>query len=347
MFVRLTAVIIHLKDVIILYIVPFVRLNEHGELNIMNWKGGLIIIIILVAGIAGGLYVLQLAPVEDLGTPATLVIDFTPMDKLAGEQDAATSAVGIYNTDLVLLETVTMDAASKASVLQYTTGDRIGLYINDATDVSICKQYAWVTIPKASAAEVYGQAFQYTIWNVDRNLAPPLNVESGGAAIADAEIEDVSTNGWDSAYAYIDFEIRPATDDLGYVNTDNFLLGYQNNHYFVISIADVSGSTLGGWFAINLLGSSALTLDRNDVRYYCFPLSDSDLERNLQSDGTYDPTGLWQQNLAFDMTSFDTGNNCTLTYEYIWYSSWDNFVERGSWGADHDGMTAETFHIQY
>jgi len=313
----------------------------------VSGKAGLVIAIILIAGIVGGLYIFTIIEPPVPGTVATLPIDFTPMDRLAGTQDAATSAVLIYNTDLVLLETVTMDAASKASVLQYTTGQVIGLYIKDATDTSICEEYHWYTVPRASDAEVYGQAFQFTVWQTDRNEAPPMNVESAGVAIADDELEDLTTNGWNTAYAYIDFEIRPATDDLGYINTFNFLRGYDNNHYFVLAIADVSGSTLGGWFKVNLLGGGALSLDRNDVRYYCFPLSDTDLERDLQSDGTYDPTGLWQRNLAFDITSFSAGNNVTVTYQYHMYASWDHFVSSGSWGADLESMTAETFHIQY
>jgi len=313
----------------------------------MNAKAGLVITLLLIAGIFGGMYLFTLYEPPVPGTVATLPIDFTPMDRLAGTQDAATSAVLIYNTDLVLLETVTMDAASKASVLQYTTGDIIGIYVKDATDTSICEEYHWYTVPRASEAEVYGQAFQFTVWQTDRNEAPPMNVESEGTAIADDELEDLTTNGWNTAYAYIDFEIRPATDDLGYINTFNFLRGYDNNHYFVISIADVSGSTLGGWYKVNLLGGGVQSLDRNDIRYYCFALSDTDLERDLQSDGTYDPTGLWQRNLAFDITSFAAGNNVTVTYQYHMYASWDHFVSSGSWGADLESMTAETFHIQY
>jgi hypothetical protein len=312
----------------------------------MNWKGGLVIFVILVAGIAGGAYVLGMAPPEDPGTPATLVIDFTAMDELAGSQDATTSAVSIYNTELVLLETVTMDAVSKASVLQYTTDDRIGLYIKDLSDVSICEQYVWVTIPRASDAEVYGQAFQYTIWNVDRNIDPDMNVESDGTAIADAEIEDASTNSWTTTYAYIDMEMRPSTDDLGYVNTDNFLTGIGNNHYFVLDVYDVVANN-GGWFAFNILGGGYTTIDRNDHRYYCWALSDEDLKRDLQSDGTYDPTGLWQLNLAVDLTSFVVGNNITIDYDYIMYADWDNFVAKGSWGADVELAGEETFYIQY
>lgn len=312
----------------------------------MSLKAGLVVFVLLVAGIAGGLYVVSLAPTEDLGTPATLVIDFTPMDKLAGEQDAATSAVSIYNTDIVLLETVTMDAASKASVLQYTTGDKIGLFIKDLSDVSICEQYIWVTVPRASDAEIQGQAFQYTIWNVDRNLDPDMNIESDGTAIADGEIEDASTNSWTTTYAYIDMELRPSTDDLGYVNTENFLTGIGNNHYFVLDVYDVVANN-GGWFAFNILGSGFQTIDRNDHRYYCWALSDEDLKRDLQSDGTYDPTGLWTLNLAIDLTSFVAGNNITIDYDYIMYADWANFVEKGSWGADRELAGEETFFIQY
>ena len=314
----------------------------------MSKMAGLVIFVIVVAGIVGGLYLFNMVPdVEGPGTPATLVIDFTPMDRLAGEQDDTTSAVAIYNEDLILLETVTMDAASKASVLTYTTDDVIGLYILDATDLSVCEQYMWVTVPRASAAEVYGQAFQYTIWNVDRNIDPDMNVESDGTEIAADEIEDASTNSWTTTYAYVDMELRPSTDDQGYVNTENFLRGYGNNHYFVLDVYDVSGSTTGGWFCFNILGSGYQTLDRNDHRYYCWALSDTDLERNLQSDGTYNPTGLWQLNLAIDLTSFSAGNNITIDYDYIMYADWDHFVSSGSWGADVELAGEECLYIQY
>lgn len=313
----------------------------------MNLKAGLVLVILLVAGIAGGLYLFQMAPIEEPGTVATLVIDFTPMDKLAGSQDAGTSAVKLYNTDLVLLETVTMDAASKASVLQYTTDTRLGLYIYDATDVSICEQYVWITVPLASAAEVYGQAFQYTIWNVDREVTMPMTVTEDGTEVADDDVKDLTTDGWDTAYAYIDMELRPDQDNMGYVNTENFLRGYDNNHYFVLDIYDVSGSTLGGWFKFNILGSGFTTIDRNDHRYFCWALTDSDIERNLLSTGVYSPTGLWTLNLAIDLTSFSSGNNITIDYDYIMYADWNRFVSSGSWGADVELTGAETFFIQY
>ncbi len=314
----------------------------------MRLAGYIVIFILLVAGVAGGLYVLSVSrEIVDPGTEETLVIDFTPMDELAGSQDAATSAVKIYNEDLVLLETVTMDAASKASVLTYTTGDRIGLFIYDATDVSICEQYVWVTVPRASAAEVYGQAFQYTIWNVDREVTIPMNVEEDGVDVADDAIKDASTDGWTTAFAYIDFELRPESDDMGYVNTENFLRGYGNNHYFVLDVYDVSGSTLGGWFTFNILGGGYTTLDRNDHRYFCWELSDTDIQRDLQSTGVYNPTGLWQLPLAIDLTSIAAGNNITIDYDYIMYADWDKFVSSGSWGADVELTGAETFFIQY
>jgi len=179
-----------------------------------------------------------------------------------------------------------------------------------------------------------------------------MNIESEGTAIADDEIEDASTNSWTTAYAYIDMELRPSTDDLGYVNTENFLTGIGNNHYFVLDIYDVpiaddAGMITGGWFAFNILGGGYTTIDRNDHRYYCWALSDEDLKRDLQSDGTYDPTGLWTLNLAVDLTAFATGNNVTIDYDYIMYADWNNFVEKGSWGADVELAGEETFFIQY
>lgn len=309
---------------------------------------GILGFIIVLAAIFGGLYLFSLAPKPpEPGVPATMVIDFTAKDKLAGSVDAATSAVMIYNTDLVLEETVTMDAVSKASAFTYTTGDRIGLYIYDATDVSVCEQYVWVTVPLASESEIYGQAFQYEVQNVDREVTIPMSITEDGIDVADDDIKDATTDGWDATYAYIDMELRPETTDMGYVNTDNFLIGQKNNHYFVLDVYDVSGSTLGGWFTFNVLGTGFETFDRNDHRYYVWALSDLDITRDLQSDGTFNPTGLWQLNLAIDLTSIGAGNNITIDYDYKMYADYDNFKARGSWGPNVELTGAETFFIQY
>jgi hypothetical protein len=314
----------------------------------VSGKAAAVGIVVLIVALVGAAYVISIAPPTEPGVPATLPIQFTPMDKLAGEQDAATSAVSLYSTDLVIYETVTMDAASKESVLQYTTGQKIGLYVHDASDTSICKQYAWVTVPLANDNNMYDNAFQMTIWNTDREVTMPMFVESGGTEITDGELEDLSTNGWDSAYAYVDFELRPDGADTGYINSENFLKGYANNHMFVIEVEDVSGaSTTGGWAVFNILGGSGLQLDRNDHRYFCFPLSDTDLTRDLRSNGEYDPTGLWTLNLALDLTGFASGMNVTVTYDYIMYGDWNRFVESGTYGADVESTTDETFHIQY
>lgn len=313
----------------------------------VSGKTALAAIIILIIAGAGVVYVISILPPGDPGVPATLPIQFTPMDEFAGEQDAATSAVSLYSTDLTLYETVTMDAASKESVLQYTTGQKIGFYVHDGTDTSICKYYFWDIVPLANDNNMYDNAFQMTIWNVDREVTMPMSVESGGVAIADAEIEDLTTNGWDSAYAYIDFELRPEGSDTGYKNSDNFLKGYGNNHYFMLDIADVSGATAGGWSQFNVLGLNVLSFDRNDHRYICFPLSDTDVTRDLQSNGEFDPSGLWTLNLALDLTGFAAGQNVTVTYDYIMYSDWDRFREFGNHGADTESTTDKTFHVQY
>ncbi len=317
----------------------------------MSKLGALVIVILLIAGIAGGLYLFTIAPIDEKGTVETMVIDFTPMDKLAGSLDAATSDVLIYRNidgNWVYQEEVVMTGASVASVLLYTTGEQIGLHVRDDTDTSICEQYLLVTVPRASSAEVYGSAFQYTIWNVDREVTMPMTIESGGTEITDGELEDLSNNGWTTAIAYLDIELRPDQDDMGYINTDNFLLDQKNNHYFIMDISDVSGSTLGGWYKFNILGGGFQTFDRNDHRYYVWPLTDADIERNLQASGVYSPDGLWQlNNLAVDLTSFSVGNNITISYDYIMYADYDHFKTRGSWGPNVELTTAETFVIQY
>lgn len=326
-----------------------VQPSENGEYSKMvSGKAIGVIFLVCAAALVTGLYIFSVVkPPVDKGVVATLPIQFTPMDLLAGDQDAATSAVKIYNTDLVKLETVTMDAARKETVNDYTTNQKIGLFWYDATDVSICEQYAWYTVPYASTSNVYDNAFQFVVWNTDREVTMPMNVESGGTEITDDELEDLTTNGWDSAYAYIDFELRPDQDDMGYINSDNFLKGYKNNHYFVISVADVSGATVGGWEQFNVLGLNVLVKDSNDVRRICFPLSDTDLTRDLQESGQYVPNGLWTLELALDLTGFSAGQNITVTYDYIMYADWDRYVEFGNWGADMESTTDETFHIQY
>ena len=297
------------------------------------------IVIILI--IAGGLWVYSALPQGPDQRTSTMVIDFTAVDKLAGSQDAATSAVSIYRFTggtYELQETVTMAAAATASVLTYTTGEELWLKLYDATDTSVCTQYMNFIVPFADPSEIYGQAFQVKLDFVDKgDTAKDISItESNGTAIAASASIDTSKSGYNSAYATWEFDIRALDDDSGYVNTYNFLKGYENYHYLVL---DASGT---GWDSVTLLSTAGWQVyERADVRYFVYKLSNEDLTRDAKSDGSYDPAGRFKLTATFDLTGITSGDSVTLNYQYMWYSSFANFQATGSWGAD----TAETAEL--
>lgn len=303
---------------------------------------GIIVVIIVVAG---GLWVYEALPKAPEGKAATMVIDFTPWDGLAGAQDAATSAVTIYRLsdgNYVSQETVTMDAAAKASTLVYTSLEVIYLKLYDATDTSVCTQYQKFTVPLADPSEIYGQAFQVSLEFVDKgNTVKDILIQDhNNTAFAAASTLDVTNNSWDTDYAEIDLEIRALDDDSGYVNSNNFLRGYGNYHYIVMS---ASGT---GWDSVNLQTSGWQIEDKASTRYFVYKVSDEELTRDKQENGEFDPDGTLTKNLVFDFTGFEAGDSVTFTYEYRWYSCWDHFKASSAWGSDTAGTT-ETVTIQY
>ena len=274
-----------------------------------------------------------------------MVIDFTAIDFYAGGADAATSAVGIYrlvNSDYVLQETVTIAGAATASALTYTSLEMVYLKMYDGDDTSICTQYVPFMVPMADPSEIYGQAFQVRLNYVDKgDTAKDILIQDhNNTAIADSATLDVTNNSWDTDYAELDIEIRALDDDCGYINTENFLNGYGNNHYIVMS---ASGT---GYDSFNLLTGGWTVFEKASVRYFVKPLSDTDLTRDKLSEGNYDPDGSLAMSLVFDFTGFEAGDSVTFTYEYRWYSSLTNFQDMSSWGID-TAATTESVTVQY
>lgn len=302
---------------------------------------GIVVALILVIG---GMYAYSMMPKTGAGEVATLPIEFSAIDKLAGGQDATTSKVAIYRMvdgQLSLQETVTINAAGVESTLDYTTGEQLYLKLYDDTDTSVCTQYMVFTVPYASASNIYNGKFHVDLFFVDRgDSTKDIRVDfANGTAISASSTLDVTDEGWDSNYAYFDFAIRNLDDDTGYVNTYNFLRDYGNYHYFFIS---VSGT---GWDSVNILGNvESFTI--GTTKYWAIKLTDDDITRDLQANGEYDPDGIWTRRFTFDLTGFESGDSVTLTYGYVWYADWDHFKSSGSWGVDAS-QTTESITIQY
>ena len=311
------------------------------EKDLKKLGKGIYAAVVVVLILAAGLWVYSALPSGPDNQMATMVLDLTPLDSLAGSQDAATSAVGIYRFEdarYELQETVTMDAAAKASVLTYTTGEELWLKLYDGTDTSVCTQYMNYIVPFADPSEIYGQAFQVKLDFVDRgNTAKDISItESNGTAMAASGLFDMSGSGYDTAYATWEFDLRALDDDTGYINTYNFLKAYENYHYLVI---DASGT---GWDSVTLLSSVGWTVyERADTRYFVYKLSNDDLTRDKKSTGEYDPDGRFKLTTTWDLTGITAGDSVTFNYQYMWYSSFQHFQASGSWGVD----TAETAEV--
>ena len=310
--------------------------------NILKAVG---VIVLLVAAVAGGMWLLDATPQAAEQQAATMVIDFTAIDFYAGGQDAATSAVGIYRqvgSDYVLQETVTIAAVSTASALTYTSLETIYLKMYDATDTSICTQYVSFIVPLADPSEIYGQAFQVRLNYVDKgDTAKDILIQyHNNTAIADSATIDVTNDSFDTDYAEIDIEIRALDDDCGYINTDNFLNNYGNNHYIVMS---ASGT---GYDSFNLLTSGWTVFEKASVRYFVKALSDTDLTRDKLAEGDYNPDGSLALSLTFDFTGFAVSDSVTFTYEYRWYASLTNFQDMSAWGLN-TAATTESVTVQY
>ena len=301
-------------------------------------------VVIAIIVVSGGIWVFSALPQAPVGQAATMVIDFSAVDKIAGGADAATSAVSIYKLidgAYDLSETVTISGAATASTLTYTTGATLFLKMFDASDTSICTQYLTWTVPLADPSEIYGQAFQVALSFTDKgDTAKDISIiESNGTALANSAKVNTSESGYDTAYATWEFNLRAMDDNSGYVNTDNFLKGYSNDHYLILS------ATGTGWDSTVLLSISGWQIfEKASVRYFVYKLSDSDLTRKLLSDGSYDPAGRFTLSATFDLIGITSGDSVTLAYEYRWYSSVEHFIAASNWGSD-SAATSESITI--
>ena len=193
-------------------------------------------------------------------------------------------------------------------------------------------------VPFADPSEIYGQAFQVKLNFVDKgDTAKDINIsESNGTAITASSTLNISDWGYDTNYATWEFDLRALDDDSGYINTYNFLKGYENYHYIVI---DASGT---GWDSVTLLSTAGWQIyERADTRYFVYKLSNDDLTRDLKSTGEYDPDGRLKLSTTWDITGVVSGDSVTFNYQYMWYSSFTRFQATGSWGDD----TAETAEV--
>ena len=311
----------------------------------MGKAAGIIVaIVLIVAGVGGAWYLFNTLPGHD-DEAVTMIIDFTAMDVLAGSRDADTTAIDIYRMidgDLVKQESVTLDAASKASANTYTSGEKLWIKLYDSSDTSLCTQYLELTVPKADPSWIYDGAFQIRLDTTDKgDTAKDILIQyHNNTAIAASATLDVTNESWDSNYAEIDIELRALDDDTGYVNTKNFLKDYGNYHYIILK---ASGT---GWDSVNMLSTGWSSYDKASARYFVIKLSNDDLTRDKQSNGEFDPDGTFVKNLLFDLTGFESGDSVTLAYEYRWYSCFDHFQSTSSWGTD-TAATTETVTVQY
>lgn len=311
------------------------------------------LVLVVIGSIAGLMLFSTMQGGGETGKVAdTLKLDITAMDAYAGERDADTTAVDIYRMsdgDYVKQESVTLDAAQKATALTYTTGEELYFKVYDSSDTSLCTRYISTTVPYASWAEQNDQAFQVTIHTFDRgdNGYDALVKYHNNTAIAASATLDVTNESWDSDYAEIDFELRNTNDDTGYRNSYNFLKDYENNHYIVFT---ASGT---GWDSVNMLTrdtdeGSIQVYDKADTRYFVIKLGDKAIDRDKKSDGSFSPDGTIQIPLVFDLTGFESGDSVTFSYMYKYYASWDYFQESSNWGTDAaNNPASESVTIQY
>lgn len=309
-------------------------------------KGGIAAVLVIAVILGAAYFGVFSIGGQNPGSPGTLPISFSAMDILAGAQDATTSKVAIYTMvdgNPTIQETVTINAANVDSTRDYTTGTVLFLKLFDTSDTSVLTQYQVWTVPAADASNVYNGKFRLDLDFIDRGdtAIDTFITEFNGTAYADALSVNCSASGYDSAYATWQFTIRQPVDDKGYVNSYNFLNSYGNYHYAIIKI---SGT---GWDRVIPLDLGLQVFERNNIKYIAYPLSDTDVTRDLQSDNSYDPLGKIEITMSYDLTAITSGDSVTWEYSYRIYADWNNFKETGSWGINSvtSPATAETLTI--
>ena len=309
--------------------------------------GVAVIIIMVVSGLAIYSY-LPKGPDQTIGTHP---IKFSAIDRLAGSQDATTSAVDIYRTVagvLTLQESVLINAAEVSSVMSYTSMEVLSLRMFDATDTSICTQYVTMTVPFDNPSNVYNNYYMIDLLFTDRgDTAVTVKAEYDTTDIPADTLLDVSTRGWTTAFATWRLTLRETVDDKGYVNSYDFLNKHLNDHYLVLDVYDVSGSTSGGWTNFIISGGGGFeAFERNNHRYFAIHLTDDAVTRDKQSNGVYNPQGTYDLDLTMNFKGFGAGQNVTIVQSYRYYADWNYFKDTGSWGENTASATL-TFYMQY
>jgi hypothetical protein len=314
--------------------------------------GKILAVAAIVLLVVGGLALYSFIPKGADQTIGTHPIKFSAIDLYAGGQDATTSAVLIYRMQgglPVSQETVTINAAEVSTTMSYTSMETLKIKLYDATDISVCTQYQDLLVPYDNPSTVYNNYYMVDLKFVDRGDTDiAVSVEEGdGSAMAASSLQDLTTQGWNTAFAEWLFEAKQTVSDKGYTNTYDFLYGHGNYHYFYLDVYDVSGSTSGGWTNFIFPGGGGwLSFERNNHRYFAMKLSDNDVTRDAQTDGSFNPDGSWGKLSTINLKGMTAGMNITIVYGYRYYADWDYFTATGSWG-ENTAATTETLYIQY
>jgi hypothetical protein len=307
--------------------------------------------VFVLALVIGGAVIYSYIPKVPDKTIGTHPIKFSAMDRLAGGQDATTSAVDIYRMvggEPVFQETVTINAAEVSTILSYTSMEALKCKLYDASDTSICTQFEDLLVPYDNPSNVYNNYFMVDLQFTDRgdtNIAVLAAYDTTN--IAANTILDLTTRGWNSVFADWQLTLRQTVADKGYVNSYDFLYKHLNDQYLVFDVSDVSGATAGGWTKFIISGGGGMQIcERNNHRYLAIHVADESLTRDLQSTGVYNPNGRYDLDLTMNLKGLTTGMNISIVQSYLYYGDWQNFVSTGTWG-ENMAQTTLTYYLQY
>lgn len=310
--------------------------------------GIVIVAVLAIAFMAGGLNIITPPPSE------SMIVTITVTDGYSSTVIPDTSDIYIYVYEGGYLSPrdakLDLTSGDVDTVRSYTTGETLMIKVVDPTDLSYGTVYYSWTVPSPSASEIEAGKFKcdLNVLNMDdvgnddtMDWDPAWETNAGTAIAADA-IKDVTTESWNTNYAYLNCYIYNDDDDTGYINSWNFEDDLKNNAYFFV---DVSGT---GWDSFAVRSGATASFSRNNHLYLMVPLSNDALSRDLDPGLGFvgDRDGVHKIGFTYDLTGFEAGDNVTISYGIRFYADWDNFVNLGSWGVDSVEI-AETIYIQY
>ena len=301
-------------------------------------KGAAVAIIAVIAIAALALFGPgMVTEITDSGYRLYLPIQFSAQDTFAGGADGTTTKVSVYNANYELIEHVTISTqAGTDSAMKYWSGDVVYLKHDDASDTSLCHIYEKLIVPYHSSDS--DTKHYVVIKTVDTDASWDVRLDDTSENNwANAATWDTSDNG--TAPTWV-FKIITPTDDKGYKSSYNFLEGCDNTIYYV--------------FKLSGTGATRVLFDTNRAirhyfdgayHWYAVHLSDSDITRDLKSDGTYDPIGYFTMPIKMDLTQVTSGDSVTFVHGLYYYADFDNLISNGSWGPDATSVT-ESITIQ-